>query len=435
MTSLRGTLADTFSVNMPAEKENKESKTTLQGISNKENKSQQSKKIAPCSEAVESSSKNANKETEVTSMGKLSNVTKTKQDSISKLSKDEPKNDISGSTQSVESTSESVLTFDVRCMYKEYNLRRPRKSGQSPPPKKSKVDETVQVSPKKHKVENTLPNTPVELTVDNAIPTISKKCKVDSTVSDLPQLLDSAPHKSASDSTEGKVSRQNDDLLAEPPAATSKRKISSLTENKLDNESPSAKKLKQDKESSALEDKALKLSNKFTPTGSLHSKTKMKLSITRAEHPSLSPTPPPFTETLQEAEIIKKETFQAKITKKKALECENKKVLKEKNKQTNKSKKGQLLTGRLQSKSVPTQARPLMLCALCKQRGGATSLGFLYGPYRIQPDEGSNSTDIWVHEDCSVWAPGVCLVGRELKGVKEAVTDASNMVSHLVMVH
>ena len=431
MTSLPGTLADTFSVNIPAGRENGESKTTSQGISNKENKSQQSQNEAPCSETVESSTKNVIEETEATSIEEVPDATKNLQHSMSKSSRDEPMNNISGSSQSVKNISESALTFDSRYMYKEYNLRRTRKSGQSPPPKKVKVDKTVQDSPKKDKVANSLPNTLDVIKADDT----SKKCKVDSTVSDSPKLPDSAPHKSASGSTDGKVARQNDHSLAEQPVATNKRKISSLTQNKLDNESPSAKKLKQDMESYPLEDKAQELSKKLSSTGGLCPKTKMKLSIARAKHPSLSPTPPPFTETLQEADIIKKETFQVTITKKKALECEKGVPLKEKNKQTNKSKRGQLPTGRLQSKSVSTQGRPLMLCALCKQRGGAASLGFLFGPYRIQPDEDSNSTDIWVHEDCCVWAPGVCLVGRELKGLKEAVTDAGNMVSHLVMVH
>ena len=83
-----------------------------------------------------------------------------------------------------------------------------------------------------------------------------------------------------------------------------------------------------------------------------------------------------------------------------------------------------------------------LLCAFCHQRGGAMNLGFLYGPYKfdsvsianIDPiDANKESTgdyqgELWVHEDCAVWAPGVCLVGDHLIGLQEAVADGDNMV-------
>ena len=88
-----------------------------------------------------------------------------------------------------------------------------------------------------------------------------------------------------------------------------------------------------------------------------------------------------------------------------------------------------------------------LLCAFCHQRGGAMNLGFLYGPYKFDPvsvvngipidaNKGStkdNQRELWVHEDCAVWAPGVCLVGDQLIGLGEAVADGDNMVTTIVV--
>lgn len=85
-----------------------------------------------------------------------------------------------------------------------------------------------------------------------------------------------------------------------------------------------------------------------------------------------------------------------------------------------------------------------LLCAFCYQRGGAKNLGFLYGPYKFSStfingheiDNNKTSTrdhqeELWVHEDCAVWAPGVCLVGDQLIGLQQAVVDGDNMVLHV----
>lgn len=86
-----------------------------------------------------------------------------------------------------------------------------------------------------------------------------------------------------------------------------------------------------------------------------------------------------------------------------------------------------------------------LLCAFCHQRGGAMNLGFLYGPYKFDPvsvtnddqintnkdakeSTGDHQRELWVHEDCAVWAPGVCLVGDQLIGLHEAVADGDKMV-------
>ena len=79
--------------------------------------------------------------------------------------------------------------------------------------------------------------------------------------------------------------------------------------------------------------------------------------------------------------------------------------------------------------------RPQLDCSLCKRKGGVSSLGFLFGPYFFHPETDprheskiSRSDEVWLHEDCCVWAPGVCIVGRELQGLKEALSDANKMV-------
>lgn len=76
------------------------------------------------------------------------------------------------------------------------------------------------------------------------------------------------------------------------------------------------------------------------------------------------------------------------------------------------------------------QNRSKLTCALCKERGGVSGLGFLFGPYRHHPalEFTESVCEVWVHEDCCVWAPGVCLVGRELKGLRDALTDGNKMV-------
>lgn len=92
----------------------------------------------------------------------------------------------------------------------------------------------------------------------------------------------------------------------------------------------------------------------------------------------------------------------------------------------------------------------LVLCALCLRRDSESNLGFLYGPYKPQVDEeelrkdesknhaggGGGGSDgdenkmssLWVHEDCAVWAPGVCLVGGKLLGLHDAVADGVKLV-------
>jgi len=88
-------------------------------------------------------------------------------------------------------------------------------------------------------------------------------------------------------------------------------------------------------------------------------------------------------------------------------------------------------------------------CCLCSYSCSQENLGFLYGPYKVKGDDhlsvGSKRThpqensddegpssdvvELWVHEGCACWAPGVCLVGTELQGLAEAVSNAKDVVS------
>ena len=90
-------------------------------------------------------------------------------------------------------------------------------------------------------------------------------------------------------------------------------------------------------------------------------------------------------------------------------------------------------------------------CCLCSRGNSQDQLGFLYGPYKSQTDDclsvGSKRThddtdndssderqttqELWVHEGCACWAPGVCLVGNELHGLAEAVKNAKDLVSYV----
>ncbi len=89
-------------------------------------------------------------------------------------------------------------------------------------------------------------------------------------------------------------------------------------------------------------------------------------------------------------------------------------------------------------------------CSLCSLGANISSLGFLFGPYKVKQEplphseERSDATalreagtllalsGIWVHEDCTVWAPGVCLVGNKLIGLEEAINDARDMVRKFI---
>ena len=91
------------------------------------------------------------------------------------------------------------------------------------------------------------------------------------------------------------------------------------------------------------------------------------------------------------------------------------------------------------------------LCSFCQQPENINSLGYLYGPYKLHYNQSEftvkdrNTTsfmesnlnnqerELWVHEDCAIWAPGVYLAGTKLIGLREAVSDGKSIVSpHVV---
>ena len=92
-----------------------------------------------------------------------------------------------------------------------------------------------------------------------------------------------------------------------------------------------------------------------------------------------------------------------------------------------------------------------IVCALCLKKDSEMNLGFLFGPYKSLGEEkevcgegeskvcvigavgggGDEPRSPWVHEDCAVWAPGVCLVGGKLLGFHDAVTDGRKLVRKL----
>ena len=99
----------------------------------------------------------------------------------------------------------------------------------------------------------------------------------------------------------------------------------------------------------------------------------------------------------------------------------------------------------------PSQEEVEMVCCLCSRKDSYKNLGFLYGPYKPTPtnedrlkspdtttvtagggEEGGGGTDavsLWVHDECAVWAPGVCIVKGKLLGLHEAADDGKKLVS------
>lgn len=88
------------------------------------------------------------------------------------------------------------------------------------------------------------------------------------------------------------------------------------------------------------------------------------------------------------------------------------------------------------STKCPKNSRFKLFCSLCKLKGGVSNLGYLFGPY-FYPEESECSAstqdteEVWLHEDCAVWASGISLIGRQLSGLKEAMGDANKMVSKI----
>ena len=363
-----------LTVRIPIMKEKEELKTGQKEVESKGNVAQSSLSEVPNTELAQATSdRNENIAAETNKSPQQSQMP------IETTTPDSRMDTAEGMSSHTQSLNDSIssaqaFTFDPKYMYKEYNLRRTRKheqSSQSPPP-----------PPKKPKLEHAIAN------------------------------------ETVARSNEGVV----DDKDEQPPSLLKKKDGSSQPQSELNEEQIVSKKQKLEAKSSKTgspeNDKLKQLINKASIGGHISTKPTMRLSLTRARPPSSSP-PPPATNEQVKASPEAKEVLE-----------KSEDVAQEKDKQMKKLSKGQLSAGRMhQSKHGAPQSRPLLLCALCKQRGGVSSLGFLFGPYRYEPDSDSSTLELWVHEDCSVWAPGVCLVGRELKGLKEAVADGNKMVS------
>jgi hypothetical protein len=68
------------------------------------------------------------------------------------------------------------------------------------------------------------------------------------------------------------------------------------------------------------------------------------------------------------------------------------------------------------------------VCAFCKRGSHQNCLGDLFGPYFVQTAKKKKKFEVWVHEECCVWAPGVGLVGQRLIGLQEAIFEAAEKV-------
>ena len=369
--------------------ENEVSKTKLQGTT------------APAGEEVVTSYKEL-KEAEGRSSDVGSRTTEssekqdTEQDEAKDKSANKPDEDKKPPTLSLLKAQD--LMFDPKYMYKEYNLRRVRKQDSSPeqpsPQKKQKLDKpcTKIVSP------------------------------------------------AASDKGEGRREDAKENVSASPTAENVKRNRSSLTSTEQNEEIPNSKKPREAVEvavdGNSTEEHSTSQSNHRTTCRVLN----FPVSIPRIQ-PTSSP-PPQMTLTQLLAKPTTVEKSNQPLTSPK--EQGGSKV-EDHSKDKFKKKIPSILHQTPSSGTRLLSNRAQLLCSLCKQKGGVSNMGFLFGPYfchlerdssiDINANSSDDNAEVWLHEDCCVWAPGVCLVGRELKGLREALIDANKMVSGFAPQH
>lgn len=93
---------------------------------------------------------------------------------------------------------------------------------------------------------------------------------------------------------------------------------------------------------------------------------------------------------------------------------------------------------KLSASNASSHSSVTAVCCLCHKKDSELNLGFLFGPYKRATDNlpENNSGNIWIHEGCAVWTPGVCLVGAQLIGLQEAVSEAEKLVckQHLLLI-
>ena len=283
------------------------------------------------------------------------------------------------------------LMFDPKFMYKEYNLRRVRKQEVSPeqskPQKKKKLDKTSPAS----KQKGTEKGDELDSKEKDAEPDMSPR-------------LDRVKR--------GRVEGDKD-LSCEPPESKKPREDAEEVEAE-------ATRGESEKQTNPKDDELKGL---------------LDFQVSIPCHGS-----PPLPLTLTQLLSIPKNDEQNQNSK--FAECSPTKEVEKHSKRKNVVK-----TGSSVAKAAPSvgggvpehrlSERSQLICSLCKLKGGISNLGFLFGPYFYHPDTESSAdssttssnVEVWLHEDCAVWAAGICLVGRELKGLTEALADASKMVN------
>ncbi len=73
-------------------------------------------------------------------------------------------------------------------------------------------------------------------------------------------------------------------------------------------------------------------------------------------------------------------------------------------------------------------------CLFCNQTSNIRSLDVLFGPYKLKVEKEATSRktgsqnanqdtflDVWVHRDCVIWTPDICLRGCQLHGLAAAI--------------
>ena len=113
-----------------------------------------------------------------------------------------------------------------------------------------------------------------------------------------------------------------------------------------------------------------------------------------------------------------------------------------KDKHTSRRRSGSRSKKKVSASKVMPRSSSKIACCLCHKLDSELNLGFLFGPYKLKAapitsqssekdsvtEKSDEAGDLWIHEDCAVWTPGVCLVGGQLLGLQEAMNEADKMV-------
>ena len=103
--------------------------------------------------------------------------------------------------------------------------------------------------------------------------------------------------------------------------------------------------------------------------------------------------------------------------------------------------KGFNLKDRIDKKTWKPLEKKAISCSLCSKPGNFAVLGPLFGPYKVMIGKDSpvkhdvnnakpeQVLHVWLHRDCAIWTPGVCLVGSTLTGLGASLTTAAKAVS------